>query len=73
MILLILKNVFTPIFITQKLDYIHNNPFSGKWMLTDSPENYLHSSAKFCFTGEQGIFFNHSCSGVDGFDFIQSL
>ena len=33
--------------IEQKLDYIHNNPVQGKWMLTNSPEEYLYSSASF--------------------------
>ncbi len=33
--------------VEQKLGYIHNNPFSGKWTLTDIPENYRNSSAKY--------------------------
>ena len=33
--------------LEQKLDYIHNNPLSGKWSLTDFPENYQFSSAKY--------------------------
>ena len=51
-----IKECITQKFIIQKLDYIHNNPCTGKWMLADSPENYLHSSAKFYFTGIAGIF-----------------
>ena len=43
-------------FINQKLDYIHNNPCRGKWNLCRSPVRYLHSSAKFYLTGEQGIY-----------------
>jgi len=31
----------------QKLDYIHNNPVSGKWSLADDFTNYTHSSARF--------------------------
>ena len=33
--------------IEQKLDYIHNNPVQGKWMLTDEPANYLYSSSSY--------------------------
>lgn len=31
----------------QKLDYIHNNPLQEKWKLTEFPEDYKYSSAKF--------------------------
>ena len=34
-------------FITQKLEYIHNNPCSKKWMLAKEPVEYRYSSAKF--------------------------
>ena len=33
--------------IEQKLDYIHNNPVQGKWMLAKSPLDYEYSSAQF--------------------------
>ncbi|MEQ6119676.1 transposase [Reichenbachiella sp. MALMAid0571] len=33
--------------IEQKLDYIHNNPVQGKWMLVKSPLDYEYSSAQF--------------------------
>jgi hypothetical protein len=33
--------------VEQKLDYIHNNPVQGKWMLTSDPCEYKFSSAKF--------------------------
>ena len=42
--------------IIQKLDYMHNNPCTGKWHLVESPVEYLHSSAKFYITGEQGVY-----------------
>ena len=42
--------------IEQKLEYIHNNPCKGKWQLAASPVEYIHSSAKFYQTGEQGIY-----------------
>ena len=41
----------------QKLNYIHNNPCSGKWRLASAPEHYLHSSAGFYVTGKHGVFF----------------
>jgi putative transposase len=31
----------------QKLDYIHNNPVSGKWRLARIPEEYVFSSARY--------------------------
>lgn len=43
-------------FILQKLNYMHSNPCVGKWNLAPSPVNYIHSSAKFYITGEQGIY-----------------
>jgi REP element-mobilizing transposase RayT len=50
------KECFSKKFILQKLDYIHWNPCTGKWNLTDHPENYMHSSAGFYYKGIQGIF-----------------
>jgi len=41
-------------FIQQKLDYIHFNPCKAK--LVELPEQYEHSSAKYYYTGEQGIY-----------------
>ena len=43
-------------FTWQKLDYIHNNPCVGKWQLAENPIEYIHSSAKYYLTGEQGIY-----------------
>jgi REP element-mobilizing transposase RayT len=43
-------------FIYQKLDYMHNNPFVKKWALCSNALEYLHSSAKFYLTGEQGFY-----------------
>jgi putative transposase len=37
--------------LIQKLNYLHNNPVGGKWMLADLPENYPWSSASFYQTG----------------------
>lgn len=31
----------------QKLDYIHNNPLSGRWRLSSTPSEYKYSSAEY--------------------------
>ena len=43
-------------YMQQKLSYIHQNPYRGKWNLAPTPLDYVHSSAKFYATGEQGIY-----------------
>jgi len=43
--------LYSPNVIFQKLNYIHNNPVQGKWMLAESPIDYKYSSAKFYETG----------------------
>ncbi len=43
-------------FIQQKTDYIHANPCSKKWMLADHSSSYIHSSAYYYETGEQGYY-----------------
>jgi REP element-mobilizing transposase RayT len=43
-------------FTKQKLNYMHDNPCSGKWNLCNSPINYIHSSAKHYLAGEAGIY-----------------
>jgi len=42
--------------LEQKLNYIHNNPCKGKWNLANNIVEYVHSSAKYYLTGEQGIY-----------------
>ncbi len=39
--------VFSREMFIQKLDYIHLNPLQERWSLTNRPENYYWSSAKF--------------------------
>ena len=39
-------------FVKQKLNYMHDNPCSGKWNLGESPIDYIHSSAKYYLSGE---------------------
>jgi REP element-mobilizing transposase RayT len=48
------KECRTEKFILQKLNYIHNNPCTGKWKLADSPIHYRHSSASFYISGKTG-------------------
>ena len=43
-------------FIRQKINYIHINHIHPKWQLVQLPEEYVHSSASFYLTGEQGIY-----------------
>ena len=50
------KECNSRIMIEQKLGYIHGNSCKGKWWLAESPMDYLHSSAKFYATGEQGLY-----------------
>ena len=48
------KECRTEKFILQKLNYIHNNPCSGKWRLAVDSIHYLHSSASFYINGKRG-------------------
>ena len=41
------KAIYTHKFLTQKINYIHNNPVSGKWTLAKDFVEYEHSSASF--------------------------
>lgn len=41
------KAIITQKFLLQKVNYIHNNPVSGKWMLAKDFIAYEHSSASF--------------------------
>lgn len=48
------KHCYTSPFIQRKLNYIHNNPVKEGFV--SNPNDYIHSSAKFYVTGEQGIY-----------------
>ena len=50
------KECRTNEYMLQKLNYMHDNPCKGKWNLAAAPVDYIHSSAKFYITGEQGIY-----------------
>jgi REP element-mobilizing transposase RayT len=41
------KAIYSHRFLLQKINYIHNNPVSGKWMLAKDFIEYEHSSASF--------------------------
>ena len=48
--------ILTEPFFLQKLNYIHQNPVGGKWMLAANAIEYLHSSAKYYYTQKHGIY-----------------
>ncbi len=41
------KNVYSPAFLREKIEYIHNNPVAKKWHLAESRAEYAYSSACF--------------------------
>ena len=55
-------------FLLQKLNYIHNNPCSGKWQLAKDTISYPHSSASFYDTGVQGVYSITSWMEINGND-----
>ena len=50
------KECFSDKMLKTKLDYMHRNPCRGKWDLVNNPIDYIHSSAKYYYTGEQGYY-----------------
>jgi hypothetical protein len=44
------------------------NPCKGKWKLVENPEDYIHSSAKFYATGEQGVYSVTNYAEVEDID-----
>jgi len=43
-------HLYTDEMLHQKLDYIHHNPLQGHWELSQTPEDYVYSSAQFYMT-----------------------
>lgn len=41
------KDVITPGFLQEKVEYTHNNPCQPHWRLVEHPEEYVWSSARF--------------------------
>ena len=58
-------------FIIQKLDYMHANPCSKKRNLSNSPVEYLNSSAKLYLTGEQGIYPVSNFMDMEDVEFVK--
>ncbi len=63
------KECFGDEFSWQKINYMHNNPCSGKWQLCAEPALYPHSSAKFYLCGEQGVYPVLNFKMLSDFDF----
>lgn len=50
------KECYSIPFMKQKIAYIHHNPCKDKRLGVKLPEDYLHSSATYYYTGKQGIY-----------------
>lgn len=60
-------------FIEQKLTYLHENPCQQHWKLVENPEEFVHSSAKFYASGEQGIYAITSYADLEDVDLTGRL
>lgn len=49
------KDVFSPEFLRQKIEYIHTNPLQPHWQLAERPEEYIWSSARFYLLNEPAL------------------
>ncbi len=49
------RDVFSPGFLRQKMDYCHSNPCQPHWQLAELPEQYPWSSARYYVLGEPAI------------------
>ncbi len=49
------RDVFSPDFLRQKVEYCHNNPCQTRWRLTERPELYPWSSARFYILDKPAI------------------
>jgi REP element-mobilizing transposase RayT len=49
------KNIYSPEFLREKLEYVHSNPCQPHWQLADTPEAYLWSSAGFYLVGRRPL------------------
>jgi putative transposase len=49
------KDVVSPDFLRQKMEYIHNNPMQPHWNLVEHPEDYVWSSARFYLVGGRAL------------------
>jgi len=62
------KDCRSHFFMNQKLEYMHVNPCTSKWNLALNPAEYLHSSARFCICGEQGVYIVTNVNELDDVD-----
>ena len=60
-------------FIDQKLDYLHANPCRGIWNLVKEETAYIHSSAKYYVTGEQGVYAVTNYVELEDIDLTKAL
>lgn len=49
------KDVFSPEFLRQKMEYVHYNPCQPHWRLVADPAEYMWSSARFYLTDQSTI------------------
>ena len=56
-------------FAWEKIDYMHNNPCTGKWQLAGNSIEYIHSSARFYLIGVQGIYMVTNFMEMEDIDF----
>jgi len=49
------KDVFSPGFLLQKMEYIHHNPLQPHWQLAECAEDYVWSSARFYLLDEPAL------------------
>jgi REP element-mobilizing transposase RayT len=49
------KEVFSPEFLRQKIEYVHTNPLQPHWQLAQQPEDYIWSSARFYLQNEPAL------------------
>jgi putative transposase len=49
------KNVFSPDFLREKMDYSHNNPLQPHWRLAERVEDYVWSSGRFYLGGGRAL------------------
>lgn len=49
------RDVFSPDFLRQKAEYVHNNPCQPHWRLAERPEEYVWSSARYYLAGQPAI------------------
>ncbi len=49
------KDVFSPDFLLQNMEYTHNNPIQPHWRLAEHAEDYIWSSARFYLLDEPAL------------------